>query len=522
MIRKKMLGLTLCMSLTASLMPTVVMAAEKAEADAAAASVTGNVYWDNSNGTGLYGDLPYVGSFAIVYVSNSEQLTAAIAKVSAGTLIILADGSYTNSGPFVVQSKNGTKEKPILIRALHRGKAEITGGAYFEVKGSSHIILDGLKFTNTDNTSVVLDASNNVRVTRSTFALKENGKTLKWLQIKGQNSHHNRIDHNEFGPRRDLGQMISIEGHGSQVSQYDTIEYNYFHDSAHQTANGGETIRVGLSGLSMSDGFITVQHNLFVNCNADPEVISVKSGHNTIRYNTFINNAGQVTARHGHNNSYYGNFFIGDGVKPGVGGFRLYGNDQKVYNNYLANLTADAISIDGGDFDAGPEGKEYTNANLTAHWRIYRAQVTNNTVVNSTTGIVLGRSYKFAPVDSVVANNIVKNSSGTLYNEVKQVNTAFEGNIGYGSTVGNVPRTEAEIRNVDPLLVEVNGLHKISANSPAIDAAVGSYPYVTEDMDGQKRSANDVGADEYSKRLVWRAPLTPAHVGPNSIHIPID
>jgi poly(beta-D-mannuronate) lyase len=516
LFKKKMLGVSLCLSLTAFMLPAIGTAEEVQTKPDVSASVTGNVYWDGSSGYVNLDDLPVFGNISISYVSNSIQLTEAIERAEAGAVILLGDGTYTNPGAFTISGKNGTERKPITIRAVHRGKAVISGDAYFKVVGSSYVTLDGLKFTNTGNTAVVLDGSNHIRVTRSTFALTENGKTLKWLQIKGQNSSHNRIDHNEFGPRVDLGQMISIEGYGSQVSQYDTIEHNYFHDITPQAANGGETIRVGLSGLSMSDGYITVQNNLFVNCDGDPEAISVKSGHNIVRYNTFRNNAAQVTARHGHNNSFYGNFFFGDGVKAKVAGFRIYGNDQKLYNNYLEGLTGDAINIDGGDFDAGPDGSNYTNANLTAHWRIYRAQVTNNTVVNSTTGIVLGRSYKYSPVDSIVANNIVKNTTGTLYNEVKEMNTVFQGNIGYGSTLSNVTRTEAETRTADPLFATVNGIQKLTSKSPAVNAGVGAFPYVTDDMDGQRRSVNDVGADEYSKAPVLRGPLTPANVGPNA------
>lgn len=46
-----------------------------------------------------------------------------------------------------------------------------------------------------------------------------------------------------------------------------------------------------------------------------------------------------------------------------------------------------------------------------------------------------------------------------------------------------------------------------------IDAALGTYSYVTTDMDGQPRPIKDIGADEYSMEPVMRAPLTSANVG---------
>ncbi|MCU6792740.1 discoidin domain-containing protein [Paenibacillus sp. WQ 127069] len=468
--------------------------------------------WNSYTEVEIYGDVSSSGT--AVNVSTAAQLTTAINNATAGTTIVLANGTY--NGPFSISNKNGTASSQILIRSANQSQAIISGSGGFTLSNSSYVTIQGLKFTN-QGTAVALSSSDHNRITRNQLALATNTAATKWIVLNGTGSNNNWIDHNEFGPRHDLGQMISIDGSGGQVAQYTLIEYNYFHDADVQTSNGGETIRVGLSGLSMSDGFNTIQNNLFVNCDSDAEVVSVKSKNNTVRYNTFRNNSAQVTARHGHSDSFYGNFFFGDGAKASVGGFRIYGNDHKIYNNYFENLTSAAINIDGGDFDAGSAGTNYTSANLTAHWRVYRAQVTNNTVVNSTgSSLAVGLSFTYAPVDSVIANNIAKSSTGTLYNEAKTSNTVFEGNIGYGTTLNNASRTSAEIRNINPLFTTSNGLQKLSSTSPALDAAVGSYAYVTEDMDGQVRATKDVGADEYSTAPIVRQPLTSANVGPNA------
>ncbi|TVY07397.1 lyase [Paenibacillus cremeus] len=459
------------------------------------------------------------GGGTVVNVSTSAQLISAFSTATAGTTIVLANGTYTNSGNFSISSKNGTSSSPITIKAANTGQAIISGGAYFIVSSSSYIVIQGLKFTNTGNTAIKLDQSNNIQITRNTFALTEDGNSLKWVYVGGANSHHNKIDHNEFGPKHDLGNFITFDGSATQISQYDTVEYNYFHDIGPRATNEMESIRVGWSQISMSDAFDLIQYNLFENADGDPEYISVKSGHNTVRYNTFRNSEGVLSARHGHGQSFYGNYFLGDGVKEGTGGIRLYANDHKVYNNYFEGLTGTgysaAISIDGGDFDGGPSGSTFTSSDLSKHWRIYRAQIVNNTIVNSATGIVVGEHYTTAPVDSIIANNIVKNSSGTLYNEVKTSNTTFQGNFGNGSTLSNVSRTSTEISNTNPLFTTVGGLQKLSSTSPAINASQGTYAFVTEDMDGQARSGvNDVGADEYSTGSIVRQPLTTANVGP--------
>jgi poly(beta-D-mannuronate) lyase len=460
------------------------------------------------------------GGGTVVNVSTTAQLETAIANATAGTTIVLANGTYTKSGNISIKNKNGTASNPITIKAANRGGAIISGSAYFIVTTSSYIVIEGLKFTNTGNHAIKLDQSNNIRITRNRFQLTENGNSLKWVYVGGANSHHNRIDRNEFGPKRDLGNFITFDGSATQVSQYDIVEYNYFHDIGPRATNEMEAIRLGWSQISMSNAYTTIQYNLFENADGDPEIISVKSGQNIVRYNTFRNSEGVLSSRHGHANSFYGNFFLGNGTKPGVGGIRIYGNDHKIYNNYFEGLTgsghSNTITIDGGDFDGGSSGTNYSSSDLSKHWRVYRALVVNNTIVNSKTGIVIGDNYSQAPVGSVVANNIVKNSTGTLYDEQMTSNTVFRGNIGHGSTITNKGRTSSEIRNIDPAFTTVNGLQKLTSSSPAVNSAVSGDSFVTDDMDGQSRSTMDVGADEYSTSSVLRKPLTTIDVGINA------
>nr|WP_268966827.1 chondroitinase-B domain-containing protein [Paenibacillus allorhizosphaerae] len=123
-----------------------------------------------------------------------------------------------------------------------------------------------MRFTNTGKTAVLLNGSNNIRVTRNTFALPAIGGDLIWLQVSGVNSHHNRIDRNDFGNKTDTAPLIAYQGDGNgNISQFDVIEYNYFHDVGPWVSNGKETIRLGLSSVSLSSGFNTIQYNLFEN-----------------------------------------------------------------------------------------------------------------------------------------------------------------------------------------------------------------------------------------------------------------
>ena len=66
------------------------------------------------------------------------------------------------------------------------------------------------------------------------------------------------------------------------------------------------------------------------------------------------------------------------------------------------------------------------------------------------------------------------------------------------------------------MLAKVDGVFRLSMGSPAIDAALGSYAYVMDDMDGHARIKADVGADELATGMITRRALVDADVGPNA------
>src|SRR5678816_1518562 len=102
---------------------------------------------------------------------------------------------------------------------------------------------------------------------------------------------------------RDRGEMLDIAGSGSQVARRLWVHHNYFHDFTSPGGNGAETIRWGLSGLSLSTGDGLCEYNLFIRCDGENEMISNKSSGNTYRYNTVID-AREISQRHG-NDCFY-------------------------------------------------------------------------------------------------------------------------------------------------------------------------------------------------------------------------
>ncbi len=443
----------------------------------------------------------------VVNVANSSQLSSAFGDARAGDRIVLADGQYDIGK---LSGKNGTAEKPITVVAANRGRAVISDGQ-LEVANSSHVVLEGLKWTNSN--TLKLTSSNNVRLTRNHFRLTEES-SLKWVIIQGANSHHNRIDHNLFEEKHQLGNFITIDGSATQQSQHDRIDNNHFRNIGPRAENEMEAIRVGWSEISRSSGHTVIESNLFENCDGDPEIISVKSNDNIVRYNTFRTSQGTLSHRHGNRGAFYGNFFLGEG-KAGTGGIRVYGQDHTIYNNYFEGLTGTgydaALQLDGGDVD--------TSGALSAHWRVYRATVVHNTFVNNVSNIEIAANYTLPPVDSVIAGNVVTGSRGKLFNQVKApVNLTYAGNVAWptGSATVGVSQPADAIMVADPLLATDGSVYRIGAGSPAIDGGTGR-PFLVDDLDGQARSGDpDTGADELSSSAVVRGPLDPSDVGPNA------
>jgi len=193
--------------------------------------------------------------------------------------------------------------------------------------------------------------------------------------------------------------MIDVRGAGSQVAQRVHIHDNYFHDftSPGPGTNGAETIRFGLSGLSMSKGLGIIEHNLFVRCVGENEMLSIKSGSNMIRDNTLLDSPGaQLTLRHGNDNIVRGNYL------RGTDGIRIFGDRNRVTLNYLERNTG-AIQIGNGD------GEVADGAALTSHDRPDDTYITQNVLVDNARNIFMtGRDKGLGARRATVAHNIIQ------------------------------------------------------------------------------------------------------------------
>lgn len=451
------------------------------------------------------GAAPAGDARATLAVGTLDELQEAIDAATPGTRIVVADGDYTvpSAKPLSVRRRHGSRGAPITIVAASRGGVVLRGERGFVFDGSSHIVVSGFSFRQSTTLEVPANCSY-IRLSRNDFRLAD-VEGLHWVMVRGDDT---VIDRNHFHGKTTLGIYLGIEGAGSEaMAQRVHVHRNHFSDHSFAGANGGEAIRLGLSGRALSSSHAVVEYNLFERADGDPEAISVKSSDNTIRYNTIRNSLGGIVLRHGNGTRVDSNFLI-----DGREGLRIYGNDHVVVNNYIAGLSGRAMVIGSGtardhvpgESAAARRGNDAADRVLIAH---------NTLLGNAST--LSGESHRpHEPRDVTIADNLLVGDSGKLVEMGTTVRFTWQGNILFGAADdGNIPA--GGFRRADPRLVRgTDGVHRLSRTSRAIDAATLRTPPVTHDVDGDPRGRlRDVGADEYATQAPRRRPLTPADVG---------
>ncbi|MFF3782085.1 chondroitinase-B domain-containing protein [Streptomyces sp. NPDC001933] len=440
-------------------------------------------------------------------VGSLAELQSAINAAVPGDRIIVADGTYTvpSGGAINVSGKNGTGAAPITIVSKSRGGAVLRGERSFVFADSSNITVSGFAFR--QSTTLEIPAScSSIRLTRNDFQHVDTGDPY-WVVVRANNT---KIDRNHFHDKTTAGIFLVVDGPGStDMAQNIQILRNHFSNHSFAGDNGGESIRLGVSGRALSGAHAVVEYNLFEHADGDPEAISVKSSDNTIRYNTIRDSRGGIVLRHGNRSRVEGNYLIG-----GSEGVRLYGNDHVIVNNYLSGLSARALVVGSGttrDHNSG-ETQDERRGNDACD----RAVIVHNTLIgNSST--LSGETRTYEPRDVVIADNLLVGDSGSLVAMGTATGFTWQTNMLWGAAAnGNIP--SGGCTRADPKLVTgTDGVARLSAGSPAIGAATLGSPAVADDIDGDTRgSARDIGADEYSTAPALRHPLTAADVGPNA------
>ena len=422
-----------------------------------------------------------------VQVSTSSALANAVKQAKPGDCIVAANGSY--SAPAI--RVKATAEAPVVVRAANRGKATFT--SKLSVRDASYVTVDGFDYTGGAN--VTIEDSDHCRITRSRFRL--DGGTF--VKVTGT-SDRNRIDHSDFGPKTGKGSFVQPTGKSTRTR----IDRNHFHDVS-GGSNGRETVMLGCCGpeADYHKAKNVVEHNLFVNCDGENEMIGIKSSDNTVRYNTIRRSRGYISLRAGRANRIHSNYILGEG-KEGTGGIRLFEDDHVIYNNYVETQDV-PLAMGNGDAPGG------------SHAAIERATVVFNTFIARDQPLKIGGGgHQVPPSDSVFSNNLVYGSVRPIL-ERDPGGVSYKGNIVFRTTSGEtgVNRPADQFRKIDPKLSSSGGVLRPLASSPVIDKGVGSFDFVSDDVDRRAREgAPDVGAFEASSSAAPGKPLTAADVGP--------
>ncbi|MDJ0716024.1 MAG: chondroitinase-B domain-containing protein [Prochloraceae cyanobacterium] len=434
-----------------------------------------------------------------IFVSDASQIDSAIASANPGDTIVLKNGVYENVNVFL-------NTPGITFRAETAGKVTFTGESDIYIQ-NDFITVSGFVFDNIntgDLPIVHFVGAEYSRFSNNSFINSGLEDKDRIVQLRTESS-FNRVDRNLMTGNDSIG--IAVSGTRStsrrresaeQLSNwYNTIDRNYIKDIPYPggNVNGKEAIQLAQLSSSNDLGIIgrnIAEYNLLENVDYDPEVISIKSNENFVRYNT-INGSenGGLVLRAGDRNLIEGNYIFNTD-----NAIRINGSNNEILNNY----------VDGADRGLRLRQRDASTNNTIA----------NNTFLNTEDNGIQSSPEPAVPWNANIYNNIWQASEGNLIDSslsLSEVN--WGGNIVNptgSATVGTL--LPAGVTQTDPQLVRDGRIFRPSATSPAIDGGV-PVPGVTQDIERQPRDARiDIGADELSTAPVENAPLTPNEAGP--------
>ena len=473
--------------------------------------------------------LSIAATAAVIPVSSALDIQNAMSGLTPGDTLLMENGVWADQR--ISFHAEGTEANPIVLLAETPGQVILTGYSTLYFSGS-YIVVDGLNFSEgyTNGNGVVEFRRNGVRANHcrlaNTSIFNYNPTSIstnyKWVSIYGRN---NQVDHCYFaGKNHDGTTLVVWLSEEQDRDNHHIIEYNYFGYRPPLGFNGGETIRIGTSTWSMTNSRTMVRHNVFERCDGEIEIISNKSCENVYFNNTFINNEGMLTLRHGERCVVEGNFFFGAGNND-AGGVRIIGADHVIINNYFEDL------IDNGYRSAIVFVKGVEDSPLNRYFQVENALVAFNTLINCRQSFLMGYGSSddqtLPPVNCTIANNAVYTWNNTVFHvgdtEGLPQNFTYLQNMVMGGALG-IPDTNAGIIWQDPLFdFESSDLVRPTIGSPLLgQAAVLAYAVET-DMDGHIReSVKDIGADQVSTDPIIYTPLTAEDVGPDWFYIESD
>ncbi len=446
-------------------------------------------------------------------VANPAEFARLQKLAKPGDVLILKNGTWADAA--LLFDAQGTAEKPITLRAETPGQVMFTGKSRLRI-GGQHLVVEGLWFKDAgDRKDDVIEfransnkPATNCRVTAcaiTDYNPPNKKQDYRWVSLYGV---RNRVDHCYFAGKQHAGTTLVVWV--SDKPNYHQIDHNHFGPRPRLGENGGETIRVGTSEVSMNNSRTVVEFNLFQECNGEVEIVSNKSCENIYRHNTFLHCEGAMTLRHGNRCVVEANYFIGDHRKN-TGGVRIIGEDHRVVNNYFAELggveSRSALTLMNGLKDSPLHG----------YFQVKRAVIAFNTFLNCKSSVLIGyvsdnpKGADLPPVDCVFANNLLESATTPIFKvDTEPVNWKWDGSIAVGA-IGSPVGVRA---------MDAKGKEWRPAGAPLdyvfyANKAEGDALGIVEDIEGQTRDARkDVGCNEVSNLPIKYKILTKEITGP--------
>lgn len=453
---------------------------------------------------------------AIRYVSNAAEFNKASATARPGDVIIIRNGTYDWSGLNVVSK--GTANSPVTYMAETSGQVTFAGGVSQVMKIlGHHNIIGGFVFDGITERPLELTGPTGAGTTGASdnritdIAMRNCGKARPyWMLEISRRANRNRIDHSVFDQNYGHIRLLIAEQDAVDYgpSQDTRIDHNVFKNTRRDNKFGMRVpvLQIGQGspsqkGSDLLNVRLIFEYNTISNHQTYyvDGLVSVKSSHNIIRHNRFVDSHGAVGLRDGEYNEVYGNYFSGKGGDPAI---YLLGAYHRVYNNIIDTPERSrAIVISRWGKRTCPENPDWCTSYPPTHDLL----VVNNTILNfREVGIDVGQCDRGACEklsNVVVANNIIVAGSGTLfrYDPGSTDNLLVSNNLyfkkgtatcGRGCDMDQHPLF-ADPRLTDPLT--------LPAHSPAINAGL-SLKEIRMDFNGRPRNQSnspDIGAIEH-------------------------
>lgn len=430
------------------------------------------------------------------YFSPSEidglKRTVGSASLNPGDEVILKDGVY-RLGDFDFFAE-GTAADTITLRAENPGKAIVSGPVKMRICGS-YLKIDGLFFNkawasgfsmiefrkdkgqNASHcrlTNCVIDDCNDPDKSEKPAPAGQQPKSVSeyWVGLFGEN---HRVDHCYFANKRIGGLVLQLWLDENSHLNNHQIDHNLFGVRKPYGGNGAEIIRVGHSWSSQLESHAIIENNVFLHCDGENEIISVKSCNNVLRRNLFFESRGALVCRHGHYNVIEGNTFVGNNIS-GTCGIRIINQGHTVYDNLLCRLDGWGLLVRVGVFERPTPETDLKAEPLTSYHRAENVDIACNDFIDcrvmefgSGRGEKMPRNVRFA------RNNIYGATDNMKIVRPEETLPGFyflDNNYGYA----------------DGSALSLKGFN---ASSPAVD-------YASVEQERVMKSLSDIGASWYA------------------------